>query len=634
MIVRKLFCSVIVAGLIVSVLSPSILVSWAGVSPVADFVFTPQNPLPSGTVVFDSSSSYDPDGTIVSYTWNFGDGSPTESLPTPLIEHQYSALGNYTVTLVVTDNSSLTDSFASLIWVIDYPVANFMYSSPTPLVDETVVFNASTSEPNGGTIVCYCWDFGDGTETNTSTPIAAHSYAAVGNYLVTLLVIDSENLTDESQNLVLVINYPTADFTYTPAYPLVDEVVMFNASQSHPDGGTIVEYLWSFGDGHNASGLTTTHAYVNFGTYLVNLTVVDSEDLSDNTTQQIAVRQHPVADFTYSPTYPLVDELITFNASQSTPNGGVLVSYNWDFGDGNTTTISTPIISHKYPQYGTYLTTLTVTDSEGLSSIQVLSLRVLIRPTANFTFSPIHATVNQPVLFNASSASDPDGVIISYEWTFDDGNTTTIEDPVVSHVYEHTGTYTITLQIVDDDGLNDNTTRNIVVYTIVPIHDVAVLQVAAEASWAYTGNLVNITTVAANEGNIVEKFNVTVYINSNGVETLADIILSPGENLTWTFTLNTSSMAPGVYLVSAEASIVYMEEDTADNLSIDGTLTIVSVDVNGDGKVDIKDIARVAKAFGSSAGSPNWDPLTDLSGDGKVDIRDIAQVAVHFGEEY
>ena len=628
---KKVFSFFALLILAVGLAYPEITVSLAGTPPVAQFSYSPEKPLINETIVFDASESYDPDGDIVSYKWNFGDGSPNETLPTPLIEHKYSAYGNYTVTLVVTDNDGLESYIQKTVTVIDYPTANFTYSPDTPLVGETVTFDASESEPNGGTIVSYNWDFGDNSApVNTTSPTTTHAYESVGNYTITLTVVDSEGLADTVSGSIIVINYPIANFTYSPSYPLVNETVTFDASASEPDGGTIVEYFWDFGDGTNATGVVVTHAYKEFGTFLVNLTVTDSEGLSNSQIQEINVRQHPEATFVYSPTLPLIGETVTFDASGSKPNGGTIVSYSWDFGDN--TTGSGVTVTHVYSDYGTFNVVLTVTDDEGLSDTYIGTIRVIIAPTANFTYSPKYPAVNQTVTFNASSSFDPDGEIVSYIWDFGDGNITTVSTPIVTHIYKSENTYEVTLTIVDDDGLTDSTSQMIVVYTVVPIHDVAVLHVETNTSWAYRGDLINITVVVANEGNIVEKFNLTLYYNDNEIHIFTDIYLSASETITLTFIWNTSTVIPGNYSIRAIASIVEMEEDVEDNTFTDGAVSIVFIDVNGDGKVDITDIAIVAKAFGSNPELPTWDPRADLNGDGKVDITDIAMVAVHFGE--
>jgi len=633
MLKRMLFFILILTIPVTGLIQSGLIVCLASTPPVAQFTYTPEKPLVNETVIFDASESYDPDpnGTIVSYEWNFGDGSPIETLPTPLVEHVYSAPGNYTVTLVVTDDEGLEGSTSAVVTVIAHPIANFTYSPETPLVDETVTFNASNSEPNGGTIVSYNWDFGDGSApVNTTSPTITHIYTAAGNYTVTLTVVDSENLTDTTSASIIIINYPVANFSYSPSYPIVNEVVTFNASASDPDGGTIIEYFWDFGDGNNGTGVVVTHAYTTYGTFVVNLTVTDSEGLSNSLTQEVNVREYPEASFVYSPANPLIGETVTFDASGSKPNGGEIISYSWDFGDSSTGTGI--IVNHTYSDYGIYNVTLTVVDSEGLSDAYTLSIRILIIPTANFTYSPKYPTVNQSVTFNASIAFDPDGTIVSYVWDFGDGNITTTTSPLITHVYQDANTYEVTLTVIDDDGLTDNITQNVAVYTTVPIHDIAVIHVETNSSWAYRGDLIEITAIVVNEGNIVEKFNVTIYYNETEIVTFGDVYLSAGENLTLTFTWNTSTVIPGSYVIYVVTSIVEMEEDIADNIFIDGEISIVFIDVNGDGKVDIMDIAIVAKAFGSDPTLPNWDPRADLNGDGKVDIMDIAMVAIHFGE--
>ena len=112
------------------------------------------------------------------------------------------------------------------VTVIKLPVAAFTYSPPTPLVNQTVTFDASSSTPNGGNIVSYVWDFGDGNSSWTETdPIAVHVYAAVGNYTVILNITDSEGLWDtESKNVTVTpILYDVAVVSVVPsnttAYP-------------------------------------------------------------------------------------------------------------------------------------------------------------------------------------------------------------------------------------------------------------------------------------------------------------------------------------------------------------------------------------------------------------------------------
>lgn len=141
-------------------------------------------------IQFDGSSSYDSDGTIVSYSWDFGDGqSGTGINPS----HAYAASGLYNVTLTVTDNVGGTSRATASVSISNQaPVANAggPYSGP---VNASIQFNGAASTDSDGTIVNYRWDFGDGGDISTaegSTP--THTYVNGGYYTATLTVTDNQ----------------------------------------------------------------------------------------------------------------------------------------------------------------------------------------------------------------------------------------------------------------------------------------------------------------------------------------------------------------------------------------------------------------------------------------------------------
>jgi PKD repeat protein len=159
-------------------------------------------------------------------------------------------------------------------------------------VHELVTFNASSSTPDGGTIVSYTWDFGDGNITTTSNPIITHAYETYGTFTVTLNVTDSEGKWDATSQQITVEKAPIADFWWTPYYPQRGETVTFDASASTPDGGTIISYAWNFGDGTpivQTDQPIITHVYAETGDYLVTLNVTDSEGRWDTETHTITV---------------------------------------------------------------------------------------------------------------------------------------------------------------------------------------------------------------------------------------------------------------------------------------------------------------------------------------------------------
>ncbi|MEM3576948.1 MAG: PKD domain-containing protein [Candidatus Bathyarchaeia archaeon] len=262
---------------------------------------------------------------------------------------------------------------------------------------------------------------------------------------------------------------PIASFTFAPTYPEVNQIATFNASSSYDPDGYIVSYTWNFGDGNitSTSNPIITHIYTSFGDYVVKLTVTDNNGLTDDETATIHVSQHPVAAFAFSPLDPLMHEIVTFDASASSPDGGVIISYTWNFGDGNVTTVSGPIITHAYETWGTYTVTLNVTDSEGKWDTESKQITVENAPVADFTWDPYCPQRGETVTFDASISSPDGGVIISYAWDFGDGSPIVEEsDPVITHVYASAGDYLVTLNVTDSEGRWDTETKTI---TVVPI---------------------------------------------------------------------------------------------------------------------------------------------------------------------
>jgi len=261
--------------------------------PVASFTSLPNRPLIGENVTFDAAGSYDPDGIITSYLWDFGDGTQGSSA---IVTHAYNSNGNFTITLTVIDYEGLFDLERKSIVVQGIPQASFTYLPAAPRADQVVAFNASLSRPIGGTILSYHWDFGDGTTVNESSSVVEHSFSLPQVYTVTLNVTDTEGLWDTESQYVVIIKPPRASFVAYPSSAFVGETVTFNAEASVPEGGTIIAYSWSFGEGARTSGNspTSTHVFQAKGTYDVALNVTDSEGLWDTEVAQIVVEEKPL----------------------------------------------------------------------------------------------------------------------------------------------------------------------------------------------------------------------------------------------------------------------------------------------------------------------------------------------------
>ncbi|MFN0159735.1 MAG: PKD domain-containing protein, partial [Burkholderiales bacterium] len=282
------------------------------VAPTASFTATPTSTTAGQSVILNGSASSDSDGSIVSYRWDFGDGTIFPAVgvtnASPTTSKSYAAAGTYTITLTVTDNGGATASTTRQVTVSPAnvpPTASFTTTPSSTTVGQSVSLNAGASVDTDGSIVNYQWDFGDGTSfpavgvTNAS-PTTSKSYAAAGTYTITLTVTDNGGATTSTTRQVTV-NVPgnvppTASFTSTPSSTTVGVSVSLDAGASVDSDGSIVNYRWDFGDGTsfpavgatNASP-TTSKSYAAPGSYTITLTVTDNSGATANTTRQVAV---------------------------------------------------------------------------------------------------------------------------------------------------------------------------------------------------------------------------------------------------------------------------------------------------------------------------------------------------------
>jgi hypothetical protein len=163
--------------------------------------------------------------------------------------------------------------------------------------------------------------------------------------------------------------------------------------------------------------------------------------------------------------------------------------------------------------------------------------------------------------------------------------------------------------------------------------DVAVTSVISSRTWVYKGWEVNVTVTVKNLGNVSETFDVNATYDGNLIGTQTVVDLPPTNEISLIFTWDTSSVAYGNYTLAGKATIVPFEFNPVNNVYVDGVIQIRLLgDINGDGKVDIKDLAIAAKAFGSYVGSPTYNPDADVNQDGVIDIRDLAIIAKNFGK--
>jgi PKD repeat protein len=284
--------------------------------PIADFAFMPASPITGEAVQFDGTLSVDFDGDIVSYTWDF-DGDGTTDATGPIATYVFREPGTFTVSLTVTDDSGNTDTISISIEIggefdgdvgnepaAGLPVAGFRQSPTEPIAGEPALFNGTPSLDPGGRIVGFAWDFDNDGRTDSTAPLAEHTFAEAGQYTVSLTVTDDDGNVDSIATTIAVdpppkdeddgpspLRPPVANFAYMPASPNPGDPVLFNGTFSGDFDGDIVSFAWDFdGDGtiDSTDGIAE-HAFTTPGTYSVSLTVSDDGGNTDRATRTIDV---------------------------------------------------------------------------------------------------------------------------------------------------------------------------------------------------------------------------------------------------------------------------------------------------------------------------------------------------------
>jgi PKD repeat protein len=235
-----------------------------------------------------------------------------------------------------------------------------------PLAQRRIVVATSTGTLSAGEVVT---DAG-GNASITFTAPSVNTPAITAS--VTALPV-GDNIDNSVAQFVRVgllgPEVPTAAFTFNPAAPSVGSAVTFDASTSSLAGsacGALCSYTWDFGDGSSATGMLVQHTFTGAGVQNVTLTVTAPGGTTSSVTRSFTMvaPTAPVAAFTVTPSAPVATQQAIFNASTSSVGtGATITQYAWDFGDSTTATSSLPMTPKTYGAAGTYIVTLTITDS-------------------------------------------------------------------------------------------------------------------------------------------------------------------------------------------------------------------------------------------------------------------------------
>lgn len=406
--------------------------------------------VPGDTVRLSAANSFDTDGEIVSYRWDFSDRD--EPMEGAGVERAFDAPGVYSAQLTVTDDSGAANGIAtdSLRIAINHrPVAD---AGPDIVTDRTTLtFDGTRSVDGDGDPLAYSWDFGDGSRA--AGAIVTHTYAAGGTYPVVLVVDDGTGLANATARTAINVGINRAPVAIAGDNKRVctGDIIVLDGSRSFDPEGGALRYAWTFGDGSASDIVNPTKSYSKGGSYPVTLTVKDDSGLANgDAVSQLAVQvdQGPVAS-AGADILACAKTEVAFDGSASTDIDGVVNSFTWDFGDGNLGGGETP--SHIYDRPGTYRVFLTIHgEKAGICdsvSTDEAEVKIIEGPVAVIK-APEAVPVTDAVAFDGSASYMAEGNITDWRWDFGDGGTASGE--TVPHQYARAGTYAVSLTLRSD----------------------------------------------------------------------------------------------------------------------------------------------------------------------------------------
>ena len=371
-------------------------------------------------------------GSIVSWEWDFGDGG-TSTLQNP--GHTYNNVGFYAVTLTVTSSTGCKSTAAkgSYIRILGGVDTDFSYALPgTCQGPFTVTFQNQSSGPGN---ISYSWDFGNSQTSVLQNPSVV--YAGPGTYTVQLNAQSDLGCSGSIQKTITITS-TTTDFT-APASICLNQPVSFqNGSSSQPVSST-----WNFGDGTISAQVNPVKTYLTPGTF--NVTLVNQyASCTDSVTKTVTVNDKPVVNF-------IVDDSTSCQAPfavQFTDLTAGATSWQWDFGDGNSSSLQNP--SHQYNNTGSYSVSLTATTSAGCTNTFIKSGYINIRPVVISLNLPAGGCI--PFTYTGQASFQTLDPIVTYAWDMGEPGATFSTANPPPYTYTTAGTFTVSLTVTTVSG--------------------------------------------------------------------------------------------------------------------------------------------------------------------------------------
>lgn len=424
---------------------------------------------------------------VIKWFWDFKDGNASTQKD---VSHTYSSAGMYKVThWGITDVGCLSDTAEKTVEIAELPNAQFTIS-PVHCQDSLITFS-DQSNVVGGTLAKWTWNFGDNiTTTMTNGNPVTHAYSNPGNYTVGLVVETAFGCKSVVKEWPVTVHpKPVVDFSLPGAVCLPAGTANFGSLSTIADGTqNAFTYLWDFGDGQTASGSNPVYHFTGVGPYDVKLTVTSNNQCVGSKVKTVnTIYPQPKAAFEVSGEVCLAAPVQFTDKSDG--KGSTVTQWHWDL--GNTQTSGQQNNTVTYTTADTFEVKLSVVTDKGCPSDTAIKQAIVHPlPVAAFT---VAAPTCEGAPVNFTDASVPNaGALVKWQWSFGNGNTSTVQHPV--NTYGAANTYTTSLVVESSKGCVSQLTAQAVAVHPMPVPDFTAPEVCLLDAVQFT----NTSTIADN----------------------------------------------------------------------------------------------------------------------------------------
>ncbi len=447
---------------------------------------------PGGLVAFTNTTNI-PDGQSASWLWNFGDPNAngtnpnTSTLQNPT--HNYSE-GTYTIKLeATTANGCFKDTTIQAPFKVTPALS---YAALSPVCQNVAPFSVASATVTNGVA-------GTGVYSGPATSAAGQfdsGAAGAGTHTITYTFTSTGGCVANTTASIQVYPRPTSTFTLSGNGGVClgqDVTITPTATVS---SGAITQWNWNLGNGQTPSNTNGNPFAVNYtpaGSYTVQLTTTsDNGCISLPTTQSVTVNALPLADFALPATPVCMPGGAATFTNQTNIAGGSTLSYQWSFGDGNTSAQTNP--SNTYPSIGSYSVMLIATAASGCVDTVIKMMNNFVqKPQASFRVSPAELCQGADNQFTDQSSAF-NGTLQNWSWNFGDGTNSANANPVKR--YSLPGNYNVTLTVTNTAGCVSDSFVVPVIVHLQPVIDAGinyVLQQGSQVTLQATANSPTLT---------------------------------------------------------------------------------------------------------------------------------------------